>query len=273
MEEEKPGITEQPVVNAAPVPEPPKKSRWWKWVKRIFWTITVFILTILLSAGCILYFFSDKIKQYAIAQLNTYLNTPVFVDSKNIDFTVLQNFPNASVDFKDVKAMEVTDKKNKDVLLHAGKISFQFNIMDIFHENYNIKKVEVSDVDLKLKADKSGKDNFHFLKGSSDTSSAKFEFALQELEFNNVHLSYLDRKNNSDIVFTVKNAGLSGKFSSDKYSLSTEGKIFVDHYKSDSVDYLPQKNVALDLVLDVDNNNSSYTFSKGGFKVDRKSTR
>jgi hypothetical protein len=128
--------------------------------------------------------------------------------------------------------------------------------------------VEVADVDLKLKVDKDGKDNFHFLKESSDTSSSKFEFALQEFGFSNVHLSYLDKATNSDVAFTVKNADLSGKFSSDNYSLSTEGRLFVDHYKKDSVDYLPQKNVSLDLVLDVDNNNSSYTFSKGGFKVE-----
>src|ERR1051325_2880755 len=121
MEEEKPGITEQPVVNAAPVPEPPKKSRWWKWVKRIFWTLTIFILMVLISAGCLLYFFSDKIKQYAIAQLNTYLNTPVFVDSKNIDFTVLQNFPNASVDFKDVKAMGKFCRTVKSIFLESTK--------------------------------------------------------------------------------------------------------------------------------------------------------
>lgn len=247
---------------------PKKKNRFFRFLRRLVIFILSFILFIIIAAFCIGYFYGDKIKQYAIDQLNTYLNTPVFIDPKNMDFTVLQNFPNASVDFKEVKAMEVSDKKDKDVLFQAGKISFQFNIMDIFHENYNIKKVAVHDVDLKLKVDKNGQDNYHFLKESKDTSSSKFDLALEEIEFSKVNITYLDKQTNKDLSATIKAANLSGNFSSDKYSLSTTAKLFVEHFKSDSADYLPQKNIDLDLELAVDNKLNSYTFSKGNLKIE-----
>jgi uncharacterized protein involved in outer membrane biogenesis len=266
MAEEQPGITTEQ--QAVPVPEPAKKSRLWKWAKRIFWSLTIFILTVFIAAGCILYFFGDNIKQYAIEQLNSYLNTRVYIDPKNIDFTVLQNFPNASVDFKEVEALEVSDSEKKDKLLHAGKISFQFNIMDIFHGKYDIKKVVVADADLHLKVDKKGKDNYHFLKESGDTTASKFEFSLEEFVLDNVRVDYVNKKNKYTFGGLLHRADLEGKFSSDSYSLSTNGKLFVDHLKEDSTDYLPQKNIDLDLVLAVDNVTDTYTFSKGDLKVE-----
>ncbi|MCX6297041.1 MAG: hypothetical protein NTX97_13470, partial [Bacteroidetes bacterium] len=117
---------------------PEKKSRLVRFLWRFFISIIVIII-LLTGAGFVIgYYFQDEVKEYVIKELNKQLNTEIIVDGKDIDFTVLQNFPFASVDFKNVKALEAVQSKNKDTLFSAGKISFQFDIVDIFKKNYRI---------------------------------------------------------------------------------------------------------------------------------------
>src|SRR5688572_1191435 len=80
--------------------------RFFRILKRTF--LTLFILIILLAGtiAAIGYFYQDEVKEYVIAQLNKQLTTDVIVDGKNIDFTVLKNFPYASVDFNHVTALD-----------------------------------------------------------------------------------------------------------------------------------------------------------------------
>src|SRR5687768_4742977 len=123
---------DNPVENTGALPLPSKTPLWRRILKRVLITLTVLVLLLVTAALVIGYFYGDTIKQYAIDELNKHLNTQVFIEPKNIDFTVLQNFPNASVDFKSVEALDASDKKIKDTLFKAAYISFQFNIWDVF---------------------------------------------------------------------------------------------------------------------------------------------
>ena len=135
-------------------------------IVRFFWRFLIFILvtiTLLGGTGFIIgYFYQDEVKEYIVGELNKQLNTEIIVDGKDIDFTVLKNFPLASVNFKNVKALEAIQSKKKDTLFAAGEISLQFNIIDVFKKNYRIKRVEVDDANLKIRIDKEGNDNYHF---------------------------------------------------------------------------------------------------------------
>ena len=254
---------EEGVENSIPVqPQPKQIPRWRKMLKRFFITILILFLLLIASAFIIGYFYGDKIKQYAIDELNKNLNTEVFIKPENIDFTVLQNFPNASVDFKLVKALEVSEKKIKDTLFKADYVSFQFNIWDVFSGNYNIKKVSIADVSLNLKVDRNGKDNYHFLKDSaSSDSSGNFSFALQKIELNNIVVKYANKKQKNDLFFSVNSATLKGDFSEKKFSLASEANLFIDHLKSDSTNYVNEKNASLSFNLDIDTEINSYSFN------------
>src|ERR1035437_6327629 len=106
------------------------------WIFRILWRLIIFffILFIILFSGAFIigYYYQNEVKDFVIAELNKQLNTKIIVEGKNIDFTVIKNFPYASVDFKNVKALDAIESKNKDTLFKAGKISFQVNIVDVF---------------------------------------------------------------------------------------------------------------------------------------------
>ena len=165
----------------------PKRSfRFFRFLKRIV-LFFIFLLLLITGTGFVIgYFYQDEVKEYVIGELNKQLNTEIIVDGKDIDFTVLKNFPYASIDFKNIKALEAIQSKKKDTLFSAGTISLQFNILDIFSKNYRIRKMEIDDVNLKVRIDKDGNDNYHFWKESGDTANTSFAFSLEEIIFKKI---------------------------------------------------------------------------------------
>ncbi len=81
-------------------------------------------------------------------------------------------------------------------------------------------------------------------------------------------LSYKDQRSKQDIALLIKKSNLSGEFSSENYSLLTESELYVEHLKTDSVNYLTQKNVHSELNLTIDNSIGSYKIEKGKIKIE-----
>ncbi|MBA3971385.1 MAG: hypothetical protein H0X46_04460 [Bacteroidetes bacterium] len=248
---------------------PPKKSFWFlRFLKRLFIFLIISFMLIAGAGFVIGYYYQDEVKEYVIGELNKQLNTEIIVDGKDIDFTVIKNFPYASVDFKNVKAMDAIPQKNNDTLFTAGVISLQFNIIDIFKENYWVKKIAISDVDLNVRIDEVGNDNYHFWKESKDSATASFAFSLEKIDLKRIRINYKDKKANHTIRLLVKNSTLSGNFSDEKYSLQTNSELFVEQIKIDSTNYLRKKNILAEVELDVDNNLPSYKIRDGKIKIE-----
>ena len=265
--------TDQIVSENNPVPkESSGKKKRSSRVVRFFWRLLIFILvtiTLLGGAGFVIgYFYQDEVKEYIVGELNKQLNTEIIVDGKDIDFTVLKNFPLASVDFKNVKALEAIESKKKDTLFTAGEISLQFNIIDVFKKNYHIKKIEIDNANLKVRIDKEGNDNYHFWKPSADTANTDFSFALEKIVLKKVHFSFKDQKAKQTIDLIVNKSDLSGNFSDEKYSLESTSDLFVNTVKIDSTRYLSKKNIHSDLDLNIDNVLLTYKIDKAKIRIE-----
>ncbi|MFH1004662.1 MAG: AsmA-like C-terminal region-containing protein [Bacteroidota bacterium] len=253
-----------------------------KIIKRIVIALLLVFLLFLAAGIAIGYFYEDAAKQYLIGELNKNLNSKVIVDSKNINLFVLRSFPYASIEFNDVKVLDYVDysrsqyKKEKklicqpDTLFSVKTISFQFNIINLISGNYHIKKIKAVDGILKLKVNKFGDKNWDIWKETNDTlisDSSKSIFALEKVFFKNIQTFYIDEKNMNDVMLTVRDGTLSGEFYSDEYSLETDGDMFVDYFKSDSINFLNKKSVKVDLDILVDNKKDVYQFTKGALQI------
>lgn len=257
-------------INSPLTPLPEKKSHW---LVRLFLRTIVFIVALFLlaitGAFVIGYFYQDEVKDVIVSELNKQLNTQVIIDGKDIDFTVIKNFPYASVEFKNIKALDATEKKKKDTLFKAGNISFQFNIIDVFKKKYEIKKIEANNVDLHINIDKKGNDNYHFWKTTPDSNTnTAFAFDLKKVELNHVKVVYKNLKTNQLIDVLIHTNKSSGKFSSEKYTMETSSKLFVSEFQLDNVSYLKNKNVEAEMALNVDNTVDSYKLKSGKIKIE-----
>jgi len=223
----------------------------------------------LIGAGFIIgIYYQDEVKEYVIKELNKQLNTEIIVDGKDIEFTLIKNFPYASIDFKNAKVLEAVKRKNKDTLFNAGEISLQFNIVDVFKKKYHIKKMEVDDATLKIRIDKNGNDNYHFWKPSADTAKTSFSFALEDIVLNNVSFTFKNSKTKISADVAIKKSNLSGNFSDKQYSLETVNDLYVNYFKADSTTYLKNKNLHSQVELMVDTEIPSYKIKKGKLKLE-----
>lgn len=247
----------------------PKKSPWiFRFLMRII-IIFAFLFILLSGTAFIIgYYYQDEVKEYVIGELNKQLNTQVIVDGKDIDFTVIKNFPYASVDFKNVKALDAIQAEKKDTLFKAGEISMQFNLLDIFKKNYRVKKIALSDVNLRVRIDKSGNDNYHFWKKSNDSATTSFSFALENIQLTRVAISYKDAQAKQSVDGSVINGKFSGDFSNAQYNLHSIADLYVNHIKADSINYLRKKNIHTEFDLNIDNSIDAYKIQSGKLELE-----
>src|ERR1035437_202849 len=77
-----------------------------KLLKRIVLSFVFLFLITVVTLAVITFAYENEIKDYMIQQLNKNLKTKVIVNGKDIQLTLLKNFPYASLNFKNVIMLE-----------------------------------------------------------------------------------------------------------------------------------------------------------------------
>ena len=108
----------------------PYHKKFKKYLIRILLGILIFLVLAVGTGFLIIYFNQDYIKQVFVAEINKSLQTEISV--KDIEFSVFEKFPNASLRFSDVIAKDAVKDAVKDTLLIAKSIFLEFNIMDLY---------------------------------------------------------------------------------------------------------------------------------------------
>ncbi len=230
--------------------------------------IAIFLL---ISSGIIITLaYSDDIKQYFISKINNYLSTEIKVGS--VDFSVLQKFPDACINFHDVVAMSAPgyDKKsfkgiNSDTLLVAKDVFLQFNIFDIFSKKYNIKAIHIDEGYSTILIDKKGGDNYHFWKTSENSDTAAFKLDLRDVRLTKFKVLFYNKAQNLELKCSTTDFSVSGKFNDDNFELQTAGDLKIRKFAIDKVNYI--KNDAISLKLKFDVNNKQFKIKSGRINI------
>ncbi len=233
--------------------------------------IVSLLLLLLSSAWVVAHFYEEEVKQLLVSELNKKLASPIAV--KNIELSLLQKFPNATLVFTDVSAESVqladslkNDEPFKEKLFEAHKIYLQFNLLDIFRGKYTVHKLDVESVKLNLFINKNGQDNYHFWKSSKDTAAGKFHLKLESIQVVEATIVYQNEQSKQMYSVVVKKSDLIGDFSEKQYSLQTQGDYYIDNILIDEVSYLKRKSVILEGTLLV-KENTLFEIQKAEMKV------
>jgi len=247
-------------------PEIPKSHRFiLKFIKPIIWGLSTLLILVGLLLGLV-FIYEDEVKQAIIEKLNQHLNAEIRVDAKNIDLTIIRSFPSTAIDFKDLTCFEPGTSKNRDTLFQAGRISLQFNVMDLFYGKYNINQIDLNQIRLRLKVDKNGHENYIIWKTNNEKSNnQKVSFQLERVNLKNIKFYYRNLQNNTSIDLNMQQADFSGKFNESAYALTSEGEFLANRFKFKGVNYLKNKNVIYAIRLDV--NKNTYKIEKSELKI------
>ena len=233
-------------------------------VKKLFLTAFAFIALFVLVLGFLAILFSDKINQLVIAFINKNLNAEVTIGK--VDFSLLRNFPYATVNFTDVVSKERKDFDSDDTLLVANNLSLLFNITDLIGGKYILKKIVLSDAKVNLMINKDGKGNYVIWQ-TDTASSGEFRIELEKVLLENVLVSYKSESAEQDYLFRVNEGAISAVFTGDKISITGNADLLAEHLISEGVNFVKKKNAALNLILKVDNGNDSYVFESTLLKI------
>lgn len=244
-------------------------KRVWKICRRVlFWTffITLFFTTV---TTVILHIYEDDIKQYAITELNSHLETDVEV--RNIELSIFHDFPNASLAFEHVFIADAYEEiESEDTLLFAEEVFFNFNLWDLWSGDYKVKRASVHQGQINLKTTDSGDANYNIVKTEKDSveEESNFEFLLELLKLEQVEFNFVNQSTSQLYRLNIHEALLRGDFASDDYQLLADGKLHVNELKSGSLTLISDKEAELDLALDINTLSKSYRFNRGDLNVE-----
>ncbi len=232
---------------------------------RILLSVLIFLFILFISGLLIVHYNQDKIKNFFIEELNKSLLTEISV--KDIDFSVFEKFPNASLSFKEVVAKDASKNILKDTLLYASDIYLEFNIWDLYYKKYKIKNIEIQNSKISLKVDKEGNDNFHFWKISQDRKNSNFSFNLKKIKFRNVELRYLNYAALQYYHFNFYKATASGDFSNDIQNLKLNGNFNINHFQSGDITYLSGAESEINAEIKINSNKKLIEIKKADLLI------
>ncbi len=220
----------------------PKNTR--KLIIRILLGVLIFLFLATASGFLYFYYHQDSIKQFFVVEINKSLQTEISVE--DIEFSIFDKFPNASIRFTNVVARDAIKDSEKDTLLVAKSIFLEFNLMDLYYKQYRVKNIELNDAVIKLRIDKEGNDNFHFWKTTVKETAGNFDFSLKNIRFKNVQISYINKASFQYYDILIEDALAKGDFSNDIQAIQLKGKMIIHHFQSGDVVYFSNEKADID---------------------------
>ena len=237
-------------------------------LKRIaFWVffVSLFLVTLTTVLSKI---YEDDIEQYAVTEINKHLNTEVKI--RDIDFSILSNFPYASLDFKTVLINDAYENiDSEDTLFFADNLYLNFNILDIINEDYNVKHIKIKRGTLKLKTTSNGDVNYNITKPSQDTTSSNFNFELNQLEVENLKFEFSNIATKQFYKLRAKEADFEGDFSEKEFNLKARSDLHIEKLKTNSFSLIRNKDAHINLDLHINTITQTYTLNTGDLVIEK----
>ena len=238
----------------------------WKYIRKPLIWLMGSVVAVVLMAMVLAYVFEDEVKAFFLQKINAQLNTKVEIGK--MDFSLLDHFPHASISLEKVKAHHSKPYTGAGNLLEAQSIDFSFSVLDLFAENYTIKRIDIQNGAINILRNADGIINYELLKpDSSSNNNEKFSFALEKLNITNVNLLIRDDPSRFSTQFLINNGTFSGAFTEDNFDLVMESDLQMNHIRSDKTNWLSDQPMHLDVQLQINKKEQLYRFSEAEIKI------
>lgn len=235
--------------------------------------LVLLAVLIVLAGGLILYIYSNQslVTDYFLKKANEQLRARISIGQ--IDMELFEQFPNVSLDLRDVRIDD--PEKGKKHLLDAQHVYIGFNVYDILSRTYHIRLITFDSGSCNLFTDRKGRSNYEIFKESTDTVTANTPGNAQSLfvkltkvQLHNVKINYVNQQSEQHYSALAKDVELSGSFSDAQHELSCKGELFTEKVQVGSMHFLKDKKVELDLALVAEQQKGLYRIRKGALRVD-----
>jgi len=169
-------------------------------IKKIILYSFAIILGLFTILCGILHFCEDDIEQLALNHINKNLKVPIQINQ--IELRVWKNFPNATLELKNVFIPSIIkDSLTGDTLLFAQRMFIQFDVMNIAKGTYEIEHVEADKGSMYVHIDQQGNNNFDIAKPSEEVNKdEEVSYLLEQIVLNSFRVHFNNQKSNQDYI-------------------------------------------------------------------------
>ncbi|MGC1516277.1 MAG: AsmA-like C-terminal region-containing protein [Maribacter sp.] len=242
-----------------------------KKILKIVGVVFLVLIAILIAAP---FFLEAKIGD--IVKNNVNKNVNATLDFSEADLSLFSSFPNAEVRFKDVLLINKAPFEG-DTLFKAKDMGLTMGIMELFKgagEPIGIKNFTLEDAFLNVVVDKDENANYDIALEAEPgmeeepSSTNGFSLDLQSYEISNSKVYYTDRSTGITLKIEDMQHKGNGDLSLSSSELDTRTDALVS-FEMDSVNYLNRNKVALDALIGIDLETSTYSFLKNEATVNQ----
>ena len=206
-------------------------------MKRIFNRIFNILLISIVIIGTLTFvistYFADDIENAVLEKIQANITVPLQVE--NVEFTIYDNFPSASVKFNNLLIAEDLDF-GEDTLLYAKTAYIDISLSEMIENNFSITKIIISNGKLNIKFNEENNPNYLIGKANSNKES-KVKIEEIVLLKSKVLVENLSTKFNMNLE--TERAII--EFSQSNIQLQTSA--FSKNLTIGKVDYLDNKNI------------------------------
>ncbi|MBP7273828.1 MAG: hypothetical protein KA974_08290 [Saprospiraceae bacterium] len=195
--------------------------------------------------------FEDKITALLLKEIRKNITTSLQV--KQVDFSLISDFPKASVNLKDIILKDALG----GTLLTVETLSFRFGLFSVLGDDIKIDGIAIKNGTIAIITASNGKTNYDIFV-TSKSKSNNISFSINEFELLNTEVIYMDEQSEQAANFLLKGVTLSGNVAKQKFELNSEGDLLVQDITNKGKTILQNIPAGLDVVLQVDLQKNQY---------------
>ena len=221
-----------------------------KLLKRIARLFLLFILILGVVAVCFMFFFK-QIKTSLIAQgvakINEQLIAKVDVDP-NIELSLFEDFPYATLIFHDVKIYEPSQDANPLLLASAQKLTLGFDVVQVvLHKKYTLETVHLYKASVFPGVKANGEPNYNIFKViDTNAKTEPIELDIKKIVLNEVTCTYSNKVSKHRYDFDILSSEATFQLRNNEYSIALKGDLNIKGISIDQVTYFKNREVKLD---------------------------
>lgn len=213
--------------------------------------------------------FKDDIRAVLEREVAKNVNADVVFDDFNLSF--FSNFPNITAGLDDLGVMN-REPFAGEMLFATEKLEVEVNLADLlFSDVMQVKGISLIRPVVNIKVLPDGRANYDIAMPSSDTTtteeSGDFSFGIDHWEIVDGDLNYDDQSLKMVLVLKGLNHSGSGDFNQDAFDLRTKTQADSVSTSYEGVEYLTNKKVEIDAILNISEEYSKYTFKGNTARV------
>jgi hypothetical protein len=235
-----------------------------KIIRKIF--VTAVVLTVIagIAAVVLARVYEDDLKEYVIKKIDEKFSADINVEK--IELSFWRKFPNASLRFKNIAVRDSHIPENPPVFA-ARNLFLQFDIYDILHRKFILKKAEAEGGKIDILIYKSGKNNFDLFRNESDDTSGFF-LSMQDFRIRNMELSFENQGSVQSYNLKIEDISLPFKLTGEGFESGVKGKLKIVSYRGEGVELIKNRNILINAGLGFNTGSQKLSFTQSEIMVD-----